>query len=39
MAETSTVDTIRENLRLQQVYNVLIRYSLDALVQPIWRCR
>ncbi len=31
MAETSTVDTIRENLRLQQVYNVLIRYSLDVL--------
>ena len=31
MAETSTVDTIRENLRLQQVYTVLMRYSLDAL--------
>jgi ubiquinone biosynthesis protein len=44
MIETSPVDTIRENLRLQQVYNVFMRYGLDVLfsrfgVVDVWRRR
>jgi ubiquinone biosynthesis protein len=44
MVETSAVDTIRENLRLQQVYNVLIRYGIDIMLSrfPLvlgWRQR
>jgi ubiquinone biosynthesis protein len=31
MNETSAIDTIRENLRLQQVYNVMMRYGMDML--------
>ncbi len=31
MQESSAIDTIRENLRLQQVYNVMLRYGLDIL--------
>jgi ubiquinone biosynthesis protein len=31
MEQTSGVDTLRENLRLQQVYNVFMRYGLDIL--------
>jgi ubiquinone biosynthesis protein len=31
MAETSTIDSVRESLRLQQVYNVFVRYGLDIL--------
>lgn len=29
MEQTSTIDKLRENLRLQQVYNVFLRYGLD----------
>lgn len=29
MEQTSGIDTFRENLRLQQVYNVMLRYGLD----------
>lgn len=29
MQQTSTLDKVRENLRLQQVYNVFLRYGLD----------
>jgi ubiquinone biosynthesis protein len=31
MEQTSTLDAIRENLRLQQIYNVMLRYGLDML--------
>ncbi|CUS04278.2 putative 2-octaprenylphenol hydroxylase of ubiquinone biosynthetic pathway [Candidatus Promineifilum breve] len=31
MAETSSIDSVRESLRLQQVYNVFVRYGLDIL--------
>lgn len=31
MEQTSTIDAIRENLRLQQTYNVMLRYGLDIL--------
>ena len=31
MEETSAIDTIRENLRLQQVYSVMLNYGLDIL--------
>lgn len=31
MQEPSAIDTIRENLRLQQIYNVMLRYGLDIL--------
>jgi ubiquinone biosynthesis protein len=29
MQQASTIDKVRENLRLQQVYNVFLRYGLD----------
>jgi ubiquinone biosynthesis protein len=29
MEQASTIDKVRENLRLQQVYNVFLRYGLD----------
>ncbi len=29
MQQASTIDKLRENLRLQQVYNVFLRYGLD----------
>jgi ubiquinone biosynthesis protein len=29
--QTSGIDTLRENLRLQQVYSVMLRYGLDIL--------
>jgi ubiquinone biosynthesis protein len=31
MEEASGIDTLRENLRLQQVYSVMLRYGLDIL--------
>lgn len=35
MEQTSGIDTLRENLRLQQVYTVFLRYGLDiALDRP-----
>jgi ubiquinone biosynthesis protein len=29
MEQVSTIDKVRENLRLQQVYNIFVRYGLD----------
>jgi len=29
MEQASTIDKVRENLRLQQVYNIFVRYGLD----------
>ena len=29
MQQASTIDKVRENLRLQQVYNIFVRYGLD----------
>lgn len=31
MEQTTTLDAIRENVRLQQIYNVMLRYGLDVL--------
>ena len=32
MANGTGIDTVRENLRLQQVYNVMLRYGLEMLL-------
>ena len=37
MEQASTLDKVRENLRLQQVYNVFLRYGLDILFERFGR--
>ncbi len=35
MEQASTIDKVRENLRLQQVYNVFLRYGLDIAFERV----
>jgi ubiquinone biosynthesis protein len=35
MQQASTIDKLRENLRLQQVYNVFLRYGLDIAFERV----
>ncbi|HSN76344.1 MAG TPA: AarF/UbiB family protein [Anaerolineae bacterium] len=35
MQQASTIDKVRENLRLQQVYNVFLRYGLDIAFERV----
>ncbi|MBE2235779.1 MAG: AarF/ABC1/UbiB kinase family protein [Anaerolinea sp.] len=35
LEQTSTVDKVRENLRLQQVYNVFLHYGLDIAFERV----